>query len=386
MQAIPRYILLVDDEQNVLKALLRELREWSDEKGITILTAISAPDGLRELEEKAMETVIVVSDLRMPVMKGSDFLQIVHDRYPDIVTILLTGYSETEEIVKAVSAGIFSFMMKPWERQYLIAELDKAYNFGELRRQNAAYHRLMEEELKWAGELQRTILQPRLPHSALVELRASYHPLKNLYCGGDYYDVIALAKDRYLLLIGDVAGHGVRAAFITVMLKAMIYPEYIAPRTTRDFSPAAFLGWLNNRMDFELRQTEGLVISFFAAVLDLGTKKLLYANAGQPHPYLIRDRKIRELLVSGPALGFSSTTSYIERTLEVTTGDILNLYTDGLVEVETGNEWTQIPPQKIFGGVQYAADYHRQLIDMALRESGADRFSDDVTLLTALIL
>jgi sigma-B regulation protein RsbU (phosphoserine phosphatase) len=277
-------------------------------------------------------------------------------------------------------------MMKPWERKYLVAELNKAYNFGELRKQNVIYHKLLEDELKWAGDLQKAILQPKLPHSGLVELRVSYHPLKNLYCGGDYYDVIALAKDRYLLLIGDVAGHGVRAAFITVMLKAIIYPEYIAPRTTRDFSPAAFLGWLNNRMDFELRQTEGLVISFFAAVLDLGTRKLRYANAGQPHPYLIHDQRTIELPVSGPMLGLSSTTTYIERSIELTTGDILNLYTDGLVEVEKEKEWVQLPPQKLFGTVQYAPDYHRRLMALALQEAGTSGFSDDVTLLTARIL
>ncbi len=139
-------------------------------------------------------------------------------------------------------------------------------------------------------------------------------------------------------------------------------------------------------MDFELRHTEGLVISFFAAVLDLRSRKLLYANAGQPHPYLIRNQKIIELPVSGAALGFSSTTSYIERSIEIAPGDMLNLYTDGLVEIAAGKEWIQVSSQKLFGNVQYSADYHRQLMAMALLESGADEFSDDVTLLTALIL
>jgi phosphoserine phosphatase RsbU/P len=386
MGSTPLYILLVDDEQNILKALSRELREWSTIHGIQLLTAISAAEGLRTLAEKAPNTIIVVSDLRMPEMKGSDFLLSVHELYPDIVTILLTGYSEVEEIVKAVSAGIFSFMVKPWEKNYLISEINKAFEFGELKKQNSRYLKLMENELKWAGELQKTILQPNLPHSELVELRVSYRPLKNLFCGGDYYDVIALAKDRYLLLIGDVAGHGVRAAFITGILKAVIYPEYIAPRTTRDFSPAAFLGWLNNRMNFELRQTEGLIISFFAAVLDLGTKKLRYANAGQPHPYLIHDQTLLELPVSGPGLGFSGSTSYIEKEIAVKTGDTLNLFTDGLVEIEVDKEWINIQPQRLFSTVGYAPDYHRQLIARAIQESGGREFSDDVTLLTARIL
>jgi len=379
-------ILLVDDELNILKALERELHEWAKRNQLTITTAISAVEALGVLEAQAGNTVIVVSDLRMPEMKGSDFLLEVHRLYPDIITILLTGYSETPEIVKAVSAGIFSFMVKPWERDYLVSEMQKALDFGNLKRQNAKYLRIMEEELKWAGELQKAILQPNLPKSELMELQVSYRPLGNLYCGGDYYDVIPLSADRYLLLIGDVAGHGVRAAFVTGILKAVIYPEYIAPRAARDFSPSAFLGWLNNRMNFELRQTEGLIITFFAAVLDLAAGRLRYANAGHPHPFLIHSDKTAELPVSGPGLGFSDTTAYEENTIDVLPGDVVTLFTDGLLEVESNGIWVQGQASQLFGKIAHTADYHRQLMETALRDSGASDFSDDVTLLTARLL
>jgi DNA-binding NtrC family response regulator len=109
-------ILLVDDEQNILNALSRELRDWAAEHELEILTADLGRKGLQILAERGGDTVIVVSDLKMPEMKGSDFLLSVRENYPDIVTILLTGFSETEEVIKAVRAGIFSYMLKPWDR------------------------------------------------------------------------------------------------------------------------------------------------------------------------------------------------------------------------------------------------------------------------------
>ena len=115
MSTNSRCVLLVDDEQNILNSLNRELRDWALERKLEILTAISGRKGLELLAERGEDAVIVVSDLKMPEMKGSDFLTEVRRLYPDIVTILLTGFSETEEVIKAVSAGIFSYMLKPWD-------------------------------------------------------------------------------------------------------------------------------------------------------------------------------------------------------------------------------------------------------------------------------
>ena len=381
-----RYILLVDDEQNITNALQRELYEWATERSLTMLAAPSARKGLDILKEKGNETLIVVSDLRMPEMKGSDFLLEVKRLYPDIVSILLTGFSETEEIAKAVQAGIFSFIMKPWNSAYLIAEITKAFDFGEYRRQRAIYSKMIEEELKWAGEMQRTMLKPNLPTSEGLEFRVSYRPLPKLYCGGDYYDVIFLGADRYLLLIGDVEGHGVRAAFVTGMLKALIYPEYVRSLIGKDFSPGAFLGWLNDRMCFEFRSASSMIISFFAGVLDMKRQAFRYANAGHNHPFIVRASRSRELPVAGSAIGFANSISYAEQTVEVTSGDLLALYTDGLVEAGCTGDCSPLKLGPILDRVEYGSEYHRRILEAALAATDSQDFNDDVTIVTARIL
>lgn len=371
-------ILLVDDEQNILFALKRELHQWARDRNLEIFTALSAKEGLAFLDERAPVIDMIVSDLRMPEIKGSDFLLTVRKLYPRIITLLLTGYSETEEIVKAVGAGIFSYMLKPWDSTYLIGELTKAWDYGETRKQNEFYAKRLEDELKWAGELQKAILKPNLPANEKVEFRASYRAVPGLYCSGDYYDVISLGQDRYLLCIGDVAGHGVQAAIVTGILKAVIQTEYVGAIANGKLSPANFLGWLNQRMQFEFRSSAAMLITFFAGVLDLREGTFTYANAGHCHPFLVIPGSVTELPVSGTAIGFSQKVLHTERKLDIRSGAMLVLYTDGLTEVGKG---VQILPvlQKVVPG----PDFHRRLLEVVLETSGAPAYTDDVTILTA---
>jgi len=380
-----RCVLLVDDEQNILNSLGRELYEWAEERSLDVLTATSARRGLEVLAERGEDTVIVVSDLKMPEMKGSDFLLEVRKEYPKIVSILLTGFSEANEVVKAVQSGIFSYMLKPWDPDYLLAEVTKAFEYWEIRRQNEEYSRVLQEELKWAGELQRTILKPHIPSTEGIELRVSYRPVPGLYCGGDYYDVIFIGDDRYLLLIGDVAGHGVKAAFVTGILKAVIYPEYVRATIGRDFSPSDFLGWLNGRMNFELKSARSMIITFFAGVLDRRAAVFRYANAGHSHPFIVSRGAATELPASGPAFGFSKSADYSEQAVAVLPGDVIDLYTDGLVELHCADGCPPILLGPILDRVEYGDEYHRRIIDAALEESGQKDFTDDVTIVTAKV-
>jgi sigma-B regulation protein RsbU (phosphoserine phosphatase) len=380
------HILFVDDEENILSALKRELRPWAKERSIEIETSTSAQTALDLIEQRPEDFAVVVSDLRMPGMKGSDFLAILKERRPDIVTILLTGFSELEEVIKAVKAGIFSYLLKPWDGEYLASELDKALDSYRVKRENSRYRLMLEEELRWAGEMQRTLLKPNPLKAEGVDFRSSWRPVPGLYCGGDYYDVIALAPGRYLLLIGDVAGHGIRGALVTGILKAVIYPEYIRSIIGKHFSPGAFLAWLNERLNFELRKTSGLLVTFFAGVIDHNDMSFIYANAGQPHPFIIRNGVPNELPVSGSALGFATSVMYTENYLKFEVGDVFFAYTDGLIEIGASEQASVSTPIKdILSAESYGADYHKRIMDAALAKTGKTGFTDDLTIMTARI-
>jgi Serine phosphatase RsbU, regulator of sigma subunit len=381
MDQSAKYILLVDDEQNILMALKRELHDWAKKNKLEILIALSAKEALSILEDRGPETELIVSDLRMPEMKGSDFLVEARRVWPHIITILLTGYSETEEIVKAVSSGIFSYMLKPWDSAYLLAEVQKAHDMAEMKQQNELHAKRLEEELRWAGEMQRAILRPNLPSTNGVEFRVSYRPLTGMFCSGDYYDVVSIGQDRYLMLMGDVAGHGVKAAFVTGILKAVIYPEYLRNLAGKPLSPAEFLGWLNSRMQFEFRSTASMLVAFFAGLLDLRSRTITYANAGLTHPLLVSGSNVVELPVSGPAIGSGRTTMYIDKQIPIGGGEVLVLYTDGISEVGDG-----IKMQAVLQTTPYGPDFHSRILAGALKLSGQADFRDDVTIVTAKIV
>lgn len=114
-------VLFVDDEPNVLAGIERQLR-----KRYAVETAPGAADALTALDARG-PFAVVVSDMRMPVMDGAQFLARVYERSPDTVRVLLTGYADVRSAIEAVNRGhIFRFLTKPCPPEALCAALDAA--------------------------------------------------------------------------------------------------------------------------------------------------------------------------------------------------------------------------------------------------------------------
>ncbi|HJW57600.1 MAG TPA: HD domain-containing phosphohydrolase [Burkholderiaceae bacterium] len=106
----PARILCVDDEPNILTALRRLFRPL----GYEILVAEGGESGLQILESTPVD--IVISDMRMPGMDGTQFLECVRIRWPDTIRLLLTGYADVRSILGAINRGeIYRYITKPWD-------------------------------------------------------------------------------------------------------------------------------------------------------------------------------------------------------------------------------------------------------------------------------
>jgi putative nucleotidyltransferase with HDIG domain len=104
-------LLLVDDERTILLAITKMLRP----QGYIIHTANSGAEGLKILEQESID--LVISDMRMPAMDGAAFLADVSERWPDVVCMLMTAYTEIELTAKAINKGrIFAYFSKPLDR------------------------------------------------------------------------------------------------------------------------------------------------------------------------------------------------------------------------------------------------------------------------------
>jgi DNA-binding NtrC family response regulator len=126
-----RKILLVDDEENVCKALRRTLRK----EGYEIFVANRPQEGLAILAKEPID--LVISDHLMPEMTGLDFLKLVHDRYPDVMRMMLTGHADMQTAIQAINHGeIYRFLTKPWDDTEIKVQLHLAFEQLELEREN----------------------------------------------------------------------------------------------------------------------------------------------------------------------------------------------------------------------------------------------------------
>ncbi|MBU0484047.1 MAG: sigma-54 dependent transcriptional regulator [Proteobacteria bacterium] len=113
-------ILYVDDELTWRRIFIRELR---DDPRFTIQTAENGDEALRVLVDFRAE--IVLTDLSMPKMDGIALLQEIHARYPDIFVLILTGVDSTREAVRAMKAGAYDYILKPFDATSLQMQLEK---------------------------------------------------------------------------------------------------------------------------------------------------------------------------------------------------------------------------------------------------------------------
>ena len=131
----PNTVLFVDDEVNILKALQRLLRQ----DDMKVLCAAGAREAFELLEQHP--TQVIVTDQRMPDMCGVDLLSSVRERWPDVVRMMLTGYTEMGVAVEAINRGeIYRLITKPWNDDELKATLRQAFDHhalkSEIRRLN----------------------------------------------------------------------------------------------------------------------------------------------------------------------------------------------------------------------------------------------------------
>ena len=150
MSTYPHSVLCVDDEKNILNSLRRLLRQ----ENYNLLTASSGAEGLKLLEETHVQ--LVISDQRMPEMSGVDFLSQVREKYPEIIRIILSGYTDVNSITDAINKGhIYKFLLKPWDEQNLFLEIRQALQKYDLIEDNQRLHQQVlrqNEELKRMNE------------------------------------------------------------------------------------------------------------------------------------------------------------------------------------------------------------------------------------------
>lgn len=185
--------------------------------------------------------------------------------------------------------------------------------------------RLYDAKLRLARGLQSGLLPAGLPSVPGLEVAARYLPAaRGQEIGGDFYDLIRLDETNVAAVIGDVQGHSVEAAALMGQVRTAVHATAGAP-------PGEVLG-RTNRLLTDL--DTGLFTSCVYAHLDLAGSRVYLSSAGHPPPLLRHpDGRVQVLdLPPGLLLGIDPAADYPTTQLPLHSGDVLTMYTDGLVE------------------------------------------------------
>ncbi|HPR36435.1 MAG TPA: SpoIIE family protein phosphatase, partial [Spirochaetota bacterium] len=198
------------------------------------------------------------------------------------------------------------------------------------RRSEEKRRRLMQE-VKIASEIQRKNLA-RIPRcSGGMSIAVLYEPAREV--GGDFFDFYEISESISAFIIADVSGKGIPAALFTGTVKNILRAEQ-----KTNYDPASLFTCSNKLIYNESEY--GMFVTAFYIIIDENGKKLFFSSAGHNEQMLVRKSvtEVVSLKTAGKPLGVSDNACYSGGSVEYEKGDILLLFTDGLVEALDGAE------------------------------------------------
>ena len=269
-----------------------------------------------------------------------------------------SGYDQAAEAVVGVYASAVAATI---ENARLIAEVrDK---------------RRLDSDLALARHVMEDLLPRATPALTGFDIAGAHE--SSLAVGGDYYEFIPLPEDRWGVVIADVVGKGIAAALLVAAIRASI-----ASLVGHELAVRAIMRRANRF--FHESVEEGRYVTLFYMVLDVPARSLLYVNAGHVPPVLVRASGEVDLLEEGGVpLGLFEAPRYFEGHATLGPGDVLGLYTDGIVE-QTDPDGEEYGSSRLIASLREAADAGAtELCSRVMQDVhrfGAGRQTDDRTL------
>ena len=316
---------------------------------------------------------------------------------------LITGISLTRTVTSAVHSlyegtqrvmkGDFTHRIKVSGRDQL-ADLSQSFNSMTENLERlllvAKEKERLQAELALALEVQEQLYPKAAPVLKTIRVTGMCQPARMV--SGDYYDYQKLAPTKLAFAIGDVAGKGISAALLMATIQSAMRMELrdstaMASSSVNGFrlSTARLVSELNQQLHATTSPEK--FATFCIALYDDDTGLLTYTNAGHLPPILIHDGSATRLDVNGLVVGAFPTSKYDESKVQLSAGDLLVCYTDGITEPE--NEYGEMfGEERLVALISKNADRDEnkiiETVMEAVREwTGSPELSDDMTVLLA---
>jgi len=289
---------------------------------------------------------LILLDLMMPAMDGIEACRRLKMNvlFKDIPVIMVTAIGDSRKLAEALDAGAIDFVTKPINKTELLARIRSALKL----KQELDWHKerdsRMRQELLLARQVQESVLPERVEQSD-VRIKAYFQASEEL--AGDLYAWYKIDDNRWAIAVIDAMGHGISSSLVSMFIASILKESM---RTL--WSPQRVFTELNRRLmglqwENELNHyyCTGIYIT-----LDLERMKLEYSNAGHPAGLLYHNGKPlpQKLTVSSAPLGMFDTLEVSTCTIDLSPGDSLYLYTDGILSSFQGDEETQLEQLSTF--------------------------------------
>ncbi|MEZ5965325.1 MAG: SpoIIE family protein phosphatase [Planctomycetota bacterium] len=364
-----RRVLVVDDEPGMVHALRRIL-----ERSCELVCCAHANEALAVVD--GFEPELALLDVRLPHSDGFELMRRLKKKLPGLDVILMTG-SLTDidsKLIRSLREEAFFFLQKPFDRELLLTLLERWQERRQLAADNRDYVARLEEELRQARAFQQRMLPGATRTCGGVALRGRYLPCDSL--GGDFYDWAEPLPGVAVLLVADVAGHGVAAAMLTGFVKSAFHAAHVD-----GYAPASVAA----RVRDGLRGLdEGSFVTLLCARVDPTAGRLDYVSCGHPYGVLVRPTDVVPLEGTGPLLSpaFPDVDCGVA-SLVWNAHDRLVLWTDGIEEAaDVGG--ALFGRDRLLRCLAGAADGVLDLIETEVRTFVGQRpLRDDCTLVLA---
>ena len=374
-------ILVVDDEPDLELLLRQKFRRRIRSGEFTLVFAQNGVEALAKLD-KHDDVDLVLSDINMPEMDGLTLLGQLAELDRDLRAVMVTAYGDMKNIRTAMNRGAFDFVTKPIDFGDLETTIAKTLEHlavmrAALRDRDALV--ALRQELGVAARMQESILPTNYPSDPRYELHAWMTPAREV--GGDFYDFFRLEEDHMAIVMADVSGKGVPAAFFMMVSRTLLKGTAIG-----EPDPSVCLDEVNRLLINE--NEESMFVTLFYTKFNPVNGKATFANAGHNLPFLIKASGEVEQIAADPGLvlGVMSGIDFPRGSITLEPGDAVFFYTDGVTEAmnEDGVELGEKELAEVLGECHgsSAEDINRHVIRAVQEHAGEADQSDDITCLT----
>jgi phosphoserine phosphatase RsbU/P len=238
----------------------------------------------------------------------------------------------------------------------------------------------MQKELQVAAEIQNLLIPQKLPKIKNLDISATYLPCQEI--SGDFYNIIPLDNKKYAFIVADVSGKGIPGAMVVSNMQATLR-AYLE----QSDDLLSIVSKLN--LSIIDQTTDDRYITFFIGIYDENDMTMEYINAGHNPPlHYIKNKEIGRLKTGGIFIGFLPF-EYESANVQLSSGDILVLYTDGLIEAMDTEE-VEFSEENVIKIIQKNSKstskvIQQNLIDEVTKHVGDKKLEDDFTLVVIKI-